>query len=79
MANLKSFDRDGLQGKLAESREVIESYQQAGSFEKDSELYEFLDALDVGVSAAIEMVHRGEATPEQEEALYTYLQENGLL
>jgi hypothetical protein len=79
MANLKSFDEKGLHRKIAESAEVVKHYADAGGFERDTEQNEFLDAIDVSVSAVIELVLRGHATPEQELALYTYLKNNGVI
>jgi hypothetical protein len=79
MANLKSFDSEGLRGKLRESRDAIEQYLQTETCETERELFEFLEAVDLGVSAAIEMVLRGEASPEQEQALYAYLKKNGVI
>ncbi len=74
MANLKSFDESGLHSKIEESAEVVQEYAEQGSFETDSQMEEFLDAMDTSVSAMIELVQRGHATPAQEEALYAYLQ-----
>ncbi len=78
MANLASFDENGLRQKLTESREGIEEVCENG-IQTDTDLYELLDGIDTGVSAAIALVQRGYATPEQEEALYTYLHNQGVI
>src|SRR6266566_8002801 len=55
MANLASFDENGLRQKLTESREGIEEVGENG-IQTDTDLYELLDGIDTGVSAAIALV-----------------------
>ena len=78
MANLKSFDHQGLHRKIDECMHSLGNFT-GDSFETEAEEEEAIDAIDVGVSAAIELVVRGHATAEQEQALFAYLHKYGLL
>ena len=79
MANLRSFDHHGLQEKIDEAMNALSQFDGSDTFETEMQEHEFLDSIDVGVTAALELVQRGYATPEQEAALYDYLQKYGLM